>query len=623
MASTSVSFNGTRVNDSTTNTNWGNWPSGGGAPSSEAQLAYQGGSAVNKKVTSATLDGIDYDPGAGALDMTADSNRLYFVKVIVADSFDLLPTYGVNIGLGSSVSDYYEFNMAGSNANLTVYNNYPSQGGYLITAIDPNITEWRENTVGTPDLTIVDWYGAQCALDGGGAAKAENLALDAIDIGTGLTIVGGDGVDADGTFVDFVDFDQDITTNRYGVVTGSGDSVVSHGLLTIGSGGTATVFTDLNSIVTFADGYHSRGLTGVEVNLDNSSNVITMSSLLIGNGSRNGVDSGDTRPDFTVVDGGGGSLTFNGQLRNFRDITFTTGCTITDSDIEGQLLVQGGSDISDTTLRTNSLSGGTPISSFLQDPTFGTTDGLHDVTFVQGGTGHAIEIDTTGSYNLTNLFFDGYGSTGTDSAAIHVTPTGGTVTLNIQGGDSPTYKTEGATVNVVVNPVTFLITVRDISTNNPIQNARVKAEVNNSNNFPYLASVTITTGSTGTIADVTHTSHGLSTGDFVTIRGANESEYLGCYSITATTTNSYEYTMNETPTVSPATGTITSTFAYFNTLTDSNGQVTDTRSIALDQTITGRVRKGTTAPFYKTQPITGTIDNANGLSLDVFLISDE
>lgn len=618
MANTSVIFNGTRVNDSNTATNWGNWPSGGGGPASEAQLAYEGGLAVNQKVNSTTsLDGIDYDPGANALDMTAAANKLWFIKTIVADSFDLNTTYGVNIGLGSSNANYYEYNMAGSGSNLTVFNDYPVQGGYLITALDPNITEWRENTVGTPDLTAVDWFGVQAQFVNG-AAKAENLALDAIDIGTGLTIYGGDGASADGTFVDFVSDDQDITTNRWGVVTGLGDSVVSHGLLIIGSGSTATEFTDTESIVTFADGYHSRGLVGVEVNLDNSSNVITISSLLIGQGNRNTVDSGDTRPDFTVIDTQG-SFTFNGQMRNFRDVTFTSGNTIIDADIEAQLLVQDESNISDTTLRTNSLSGET-ISSFLQDPTFGDTTGLNNVDFIQVGTGHAIEIDSTGSYTLSNITFEDYGVTGSDSAAIYITPTGGTVTLNIQGGSNPTYKTEGATVNVVINPVTFLITVRDINTNSPIEGARVKAEVTDGSNFPYLDSVTIT--SSGTLATVTHTSHGLDTGDFVTIRGANETEYLGCYAITATTVNNYEYTMTES-TTSPATGTITSTFSYFNTLTDSNGQVSDTRSIGTDQDVLGKVRKSTSSPLYRSQPISDTVSNINGISVNVLMISDE
>lgn len=615
MAVVSVIFNGTRINSSDTSTNWGNWGTGGPAPAAESPIAYQGGLAVNKKINSTTLGGFDYDPGAGAVDMTAAANKLWFIKAIASDSFDLNATFGMAIGIGSANNAFYKYNVAGTGAALTVYDEYPVQGGYLITSLDPNIAAWRDGTgTGTPTLTAIDWFGIQAAFIVG-AAKAENLALDAIDVGTGLSLAGGDGADPDATFQDFVVFDQDNTSNRYGVVTGAGDAIVAHGLLTIGTGATATVFNDTESILTFADGYHSRGLVGVLVNLNNVSTDIDISTLLIGQGGRNGVDANDTRPDFEVV-GTTGAFDFDGTMRNFRDITFTSACTIDGATIEGHLLVQGGSEIKNTTLNTNSL---TSVA-FLQDPTFGTTSGLHDVDFIQTGVGHAIEIDTAGSYDFNNITFDGYGATASDSAAIDVTETTGTVTINVIGGTSPTYKTAGATVVIVVNPVTFLITVKDISTNLAIQNARVKVEVTDGTNFPYLDSVTIT--SSGTLATVTHTAHGLTTNDFITIRGTNETPYLGCYPITVTGVNTYTYTMTET-TTSPATGTITATFAYFNTLTDINGQVTDTRSIGSNQAVTGKVRKSTTSPLYRSQPISETVTNVNGLSLNVLLISDE
>jgi len=76
-------------------------------------------------------------------------------------------------------------------------------------------------------------------------------------------------------------------------------------------------------------------------------------------------------------------------------------------------------------------------------------------------------------------------------------------------------------------------------------------------------------------------------------------------------------------TTSPATGTITGTFAYFNTLTDVNGQVSDTRSITSSQAFTGKVRKSSSSPLYRSSPISETIDSSNGLSLNISLISDE
>ena len=215
MAVPSVAFNGTRVNASDTNTDWGHWGGSGGTPASEAPNAYQNALAVNKKVTStASLIGIEYDPAANPIDMTAAANKLWFVKLYVATFGDVNATFGVSAGIGSANNAFYVYNVAGTGAKLSVYNTYPAQGGYILTSIDPNIAAWRDGSgTGSPSLTAVDWYGGQTQAVVGGA-KSENFAIDAIDVGTGLTITAGDGVSDPGTFVDFVAYDQNITTNR-------------------------------------------------------------------------------------------------------------------------------------------------------------------------------------------------------------------------------------------------------------------------------------------------------------------------------------------------------------------------------------------------------------------------
>lgn len=457
MAVVAVSFNGTRVNDSDANTNWGNWGSSGGAPASEFPLAYQVTSgtttgAVNKKISSATLGGIDYDPASGALDMTAAANRLWFAKVYVSDSFDLNTTEGVRLGIGSANNQYYYYNAAGSGANNPRFSAYPAQGGLLIAAIDPNISQWREGNVGTVSLTAVDWFGVQAAFVNG-TAKSENLALDSIDIGTGLVLTGGDGASTDGDFTSFVATDQDVKANRWGVVVGAGDFVRSYGLLEIGrnTGGTAvaTGFTDATSIVVFPDGYHSRGLSGVDVDLGSASTVVDIDCLLIGEGTRNGADADDTRPDFTVS-GTSGSFTCGAQMRNFRDVTFTSVCAVDGADIECHQLTQGSADVENCVIRCNALAN----TACLQDPVFGATTDLNNTEFVQVGAGHAIEIDTAGDYTLTGLDFTGFNATDEQSdSAVYVSASTGTVNLTIAGGGSSTFSTRsaGATVNIIAS----------------------------------------------------------------------------------------------------------------------------------------------------------------------------
>ena len=94
-----------------------------------------------------------------------------------------------------------------------------------------------------------------------------------------------------------------------------------------------------------------------------------------------------------------------------------------------------------------------------------TCDSLADMalitngTFSSSGTGYGIEVGGSAStITLTGNSFTGYaasnGSTGNE--AIYVNIATGTVTINLSGGTTPSIRTAGATVNVVVSTtVTF------------------------------------------------------------------------------------------------------------------------------------------------------------------------
>ena len=82
---------------------------------------------------------------------------------------------------------------------------------------------------------------------------------------------------------------------------------------------------------------------------------------------------------------------------------------------------------------------------------------------------HAILIDTAGTYNFSNVFFD---QSGTND--IETTHASGTVTINISnGGTVPTVTETGAGSVVINNNVTVSIRVTDTA-GSPIQGARVR-----------------------------------------------------------------------------------------------------------------------------------------------------
>lgn len=84
-------------------------------------------------------------------------------------------------------------------------------------------------------------------------------------------------------------------------------------------------------------------------------------------------------------------------------------------------------------------------------------DNWADLAFTSGGTGHAIKITATGTYNFYGFTYSGYGSAGTTDAAVY-NDSGGAVTINVYGGNSPTVRNGTGASTTVNNPVTLTIT---------------------------------------------------------------------------------------------------------------------------------------------------------------------
>lgn len=609
MAAVSVTFDGTRIDAA--QSDGGGWTDlGGGKAVTEPDFVYQGGASVSEKVGTSE-GGVAFDD-AGTTDFSTTA-QVWIAKHI-ATNFGVLNAKGstggiLEIGSGGRRSDYDRYYVVGSDT-------YPIKGGWLITPIDPNGTP--SATPGTaPTLTAIDYFGWACTFSA--SSKSENVAMDAIDYvanGAGLTLVGGDGVSADGTFGDFVTTDEGTSGNRWGIVSTSEGVLFVTGVLTIGTA-TETDFADSGVVVVWPDAefLNSTGFFGLDIGLQNASSVIDISGCsFISRGTSGGAV--DTRAVFEVT-GTSGALTLDAcTFQNMYDFVLTSGATVTGCSIETRAMTQGSADVSGCTITTNSASS----VACLTDPTFGTTTDLHDCEFVFGSGGHALELSTVGaSVTLTNITFTGYGATGTASSAIDVTAATGTTTINWSGGTEPTYTTAGATV-LVVNSVTVTVEVLAAAGGSAISSARVLLLADTGGPLPAGASVTITRS--GSTASVAHTSHGLSNGDEVQIKGADQDEYNGIKTISNVTTNAYDFTVAGTPTT-PATGTITATSVILNADSNGSGIVTDTGfPFSSDQPVTGRVRKGSASPYYKTTAVSGTI-TSGGFSSTVFMVSDE
>lgn len=633
MAAVTVTVDNLRVDDAQANTGWANWGGGGPAPAAEPSYPYNGTNAVNKLSNATTFEGLSYTPtndGKSANDHTATDRDVWMAKAMVADNGDLATADGVQVGMGSSGSNYRVWIIAGTSAVptsgfLDSYSSIGGEGGsYLIIPIKVNDTTYRiaGGDTGTPNFASGDFYGVQAKFQNGNA-KSENLAMAAIDFGSGLYLVGGTSPDAAGDLDDLITHDQGTSGNRYGYAyLLGGQTPAINGRLRIGtdddSTHTATRFTIPEGQTVFIpDHLASAGWSSWEFWVGSASTAIVIDGRVEGLGTSDNIDS---RPDLdTITDTTNGTVTGKGTFANFRNIILTDEWTFT-GRLEFVDLTQASADLTDATLVPNSAS----AAAACNDPSWGNLNGT---TIIQAGAGHAFEETGTTTITLTDMVFEGFATTDTSNdAALYFSATSGTITVNLSNvtqadGPSgrPSYRSAGVTVDFVIDPVTLTITAVDATTGSPIERARVLAVA--ASTFTGGASVTSITRAT-TTATVTQTAHGYSTGDDVRIYGADQPEYNGIKSITVTGANTYTYTVSGSPTT-PATGTIVAALVIINGYTDVNGEISDTRSWGADQDFSAQVRKGTSSPVYATQPVAGTISSSAGASAVAPLSRDE
>lgn len=347
MAVVSITADNTRVEDAESGTGWANIGGGAGG-AAEGSFPYQGSNLYNRKVTGTA--GFYYDPtgdAGSAQDMTTAALRTMMVKAIVTDYAGLNATSGLRVRIGSGTTAYYVYNIAGSGAKINSLAAYPARGGLIIIPIDPNIAAYRDSTTGSPALTAVDYFGLEANFDSS-TAKSENVGLDAIDLGRGLILVGGDGADADGVWQDFVDADEGTTSNRWGFASSTLDAVkLFFGTMRIG-GPAATVFNDVDSQILWLDGLFAAGWSRAIIDIGNSGSTITDGATHTGLGS---ATTEDTRPDY-IVYGTEGAHTFNGILNNFRVVNLSPASTVPGATIEAETFKHGYADIDDTTIIT-------------------------------------------------------------------------------------------------------------------------------------------------------------------------------------------------------------------------------------------------------------------------------
>lgn len=452
MAVVAVTFDGQRVIDASTTTNW---TAAGSTPTAETDFFYQGGGCISGAVKTSAAG--FYYRLAGTTYNFSSPRRVWLAKIIATNK-DALDGLGLLLEIGSGArTAYYQYNVFSALS-------YPIAGGFQVVPIDPNVAGFRSHTVGSPTITALDMFGVQA--DFAAISKAPNVGMDAVDIvgyNDGLSLTGGDGADVDGTFDNFVTQDEGTSANRWGVVTTREGVLYVLGTLNIGSGSNAVGFTDSNKAVVFPHGRFDTGHSGIKFKMLNAGSSVNLANCSFTGRGFMSASNVDTRPDFTVT-GTLGSLNITGSVFNtFRNFTGQSQTTLYQCTfLSGSNLYQSSSIITNCTVERAVRN---PSQSFLvsNNPALISNTNF---TSLAGTNGHAIEITTAGTYALANVIFTGYGgSAGTNStpssgdanAAIY-NNSGGAVTLNVTDGTTPSVRNGAGATTTVSSTVSVTLT---------------------------------------------------------------------------------------------------------------------------------------------------------------------
>lgn len=520
------------------------------------------------------------------------------------------------IRIGSSSTDWKEWRVDGRTDRRELYANWYSY------VIDPTSTATSSN--GTLNIAAVD----RLRISGYDNDSKSNpgIFIDYIKRGAPRMTIDTTGL-VEGTAYDFTDLVDDDETSDAGIISQSilMSAFALGGVLTITGTGW---FKDVNKALTMTDNTRVNQVDGGQIFEVTAGAIVQLGELTAGVGVSGCLlkSQATQRWAFIVNHASADVRLYGCSLGVLSAFTVTAGkITMTDTLISDCTTIDLNSSTDDLDRATFLTCGEiTPNGAQMDDCNFiagSATYGMiidvaADIVNVTNpaftNNNRAIKITAAGTYELDNHSYSG------NTYDIETTHSSGLVTINVNnGGDVPTVNNTGGGTYIVNNNVSLTITVKDTS-GSAIVSARVLLEADSGGAAPHDESVTITRSAS--TATVTHTAHGLVTGNMVVIRGANQPEYNGVFTITYISVNSYSYTVSGAP-ATPATGTITGTQGFMSELTVGGGIATEQFNYAADQPYTGVVRKGSASPYYRDASFSGSITSV-GIDIPVQLEND-
>lgn len=305
------------------------------------------------------------------------------------------------------------------------------KGGFVTKVIDTaadfdTVSGW--SLTGNPaQLTAVTELGAQFNTTTSIMGSFNNTQADQFTVGLGVRADAGT-VGTPNTFEGVRSTDED--TNFWGWWSSTQGAFIGKGKLYIGpaTGSATSVFTDTAFSVIFAD---ERVATGFyEIEMRGAGTDVTWDL-----GAISAANPTNARWSLTV-DSTTNSFTESNSVWKGADvITLSANSDLTNTTfVDSTDIIQNGATMDGITLLDANVAAGE--AAILSDNPGLISNG----TFTSSGNGHAIEIDTAGTYTFTGNNFSTYSTVTDNDKAIWFNPTGGTgdLVLNVSGSSNLT-----------------------------------------------------------------------------------------------------------------------------------------------------------------------------------------
>lgn len=439
-----------------------------GNPLAEADAYVQGTGCIANKCggTTGTTDTGGHFNHTTTFDIT---NKHLFMWRLTSTPGNMLTkaNAGIAIGLTNtsttstsawSTTNYKKWYVDGSDTQ-------PNSDGWKCYVLDPSST--ADASAGTLTLTSVKNVGYLVRQNTGVNTALNNVFVDAIRMGTGITATtsaGGDVITMSGLF----GYDS-TKTNSWGVVTQNAGIYYGAGKINIGATGQTNVcnFTDSDQVLVWRD--FPVADTLYEFNLKGAASFKTTmqftTSVIRGQAGQVWNVTCDANSNFKL---------YGCSIANLRSGVLSSGSVLDGTSFN----TCGTIDVNGATVTGCSFSGHTANQILCSSPS--EVNNLTGCSFTKGAaTAHAIEITGTAANFTLNCTFSGYASSNgsTGNEAVFVNIASGTVEISYTGGGSnPSIRTAGATVTFAATPVPVTVTVKDSSTGAAIPNARVLLE---------------------------------------------------------------------------------------------------------------------------------------------------